>query len=228
MAKTASIIEAAPLLALIRKTETGHEGAKAYEALYGHNQHKLPKPLTKMTVDEVIAAGPSWTRSHVSSAAGAYQFMNATLKDLKKSEGLTGREVFDARMQDRLGFALLNRRGFQGYMAGTVSRTAFGLGLAREWASFPVLAGVKGQKRAVARGETYYAGDGLNKALVKPETVEAALDALLKRGDAPSTPRPIPTAPLPDAKPGGINPIGVIAAIIVLAILAGGFFLVRF
>lgn len=41
-------------------------------------------------------------------------------------------------------------------------------------------------------------------------------------------PTPIPTAPPPDAKPGGINPIGVIAAIIVLAILAGGFFLVRF
>jgi muramidase (phage lysozyme) len=222
MAKTASISEAAPLLALIRKTETGHEGAKAYETLYGHNQHKLTKPLTRMTVDEVISAGPGWTRSHVSSAAGAYQFMHATLKDLKNSEGLTGREVFDARLQDRLGFALLNRRGFQGFMAGTVSRTTFGLGLAREWASFPVLAGVKGQKRAVARGETYYAGDGLNKALVKPETVEAALDSL--QGAKPT---PIPTEPLPDAKPGGINPIGVFAAIIILAAIAAAFF-VRF
>jgi muramidase (phage lysozyme) len=222
MAKTSSIIEAAPLLALIRKTETGHEGAKAYETLYGYNQHKLTKPLTRMTVDEVISAGPGWTRSHVSSAAGAYQFMHATLKDLKNSEGLTGREVFDAKLQDRLGFALLNRRGFQGFMAGTVSRVAFGLGLAREWASFPVLAGVKGQKRSVARGETYYAGDGLNKALVKPETVEAALDSLLG-----AKPTPIPTAPLPDAKPGGINPIGVIAAIIILAAIAAAFF-VRF
>lgn len=217
MAVTVSQKDAAPLLALIRKTETGFEGSTAYETLYGHNQHRLVKPLTKMTVDEVIRAGPSWTRSHVSSAAGAYQFMNATLKDLKASEGLTGAEVFDAALQDRLGFALLKRRGFQGFMAGTINRTAFGLGLAREWASFPVLATTKGQKRTVQRGETYYAGDGLNKALVKPETVEAALDALRAAAPAPSEPTGHRSAP---------RALGaVIAAVLLIGLVAAFFFL---
>lgn len=221
MAKPASIIEAAPLLAFIRKTETGFEGAKAYETIYGHNQGKLPRPLTKMTLDEVIAAGPGWTRAYRSSAAGAYQFMNATLKDLKASEGLVGTELMSPAFQDRLGFALLNRRGFQGYMAGSIGRTAFGLGLAREWASFPVLAAVKGQKRTVQRGETYYAGDGLNKALVKPEKVEAVLDALLKTQPAPEEPRLDPQALRV------LDLVRTIKWLAVIGVAAAAFFFVR-
>lgn len=178
---------AAILLEFIRKTETGHAGAVAYETIYGHNQGKLPKPLTKMTVNEVIAAGPGWTRAYKSSAAGAYQFMHATLKDLKAAEGLTGGETFTPALQDRLGLALLKRRGFAGFMGGTIGLHAFGLGLAREWASFPVLADTKGAHRAVARGETYYAGDKLNKALVKPEAVESVLTKVAT-GSAPATP----------------------------------------
>ncbi len=212
---------AAILLAFIRQTETGRKDASAYDTIYGHNENKLSKPLTSMTVDEVIAAGPGWTKAYRSSAAGAYQFMNATLKDLKASEGLTGREVFTPALQDRLGLALLKRRGFDGFMAGTIGRSAFGLGLAREWASFPVLADTKGAHRAVARGQTYYAGDKLNKALVKPEAVEAVLTQV-KQG-ATST-QPVPTVPLPDPKPGGANP--TIIAAIILAALAAAFFLI--
>jgi len=189
---------AAILLEFIRKTETRHTGAVAYDTIYGHNQNKLPKPLTKMTVNEVIAAGPGWTKAYKSSAAGAYQFMNATLKDLKAAEGLTGGETFTPALQDRLGLSLLKRRGFAGFMAGTVGLHAFGLGLAREWASFPVLTGVKGAHRAVARGETYYAGDRLNKALVKPEAVEAVLTKVkVAAGSAPAIP---PTSAPPKRK----------------------------
>lgn len=60
-----------------------------------------------MTLDQVIAAGPGWTKAYKSSAAGRYQFMRATLKNLKKSLGLTGKELFSADVQDRLGFELL-------------------------------------------------------------------------------------------------------------------------
>lgn len=189
---------AALLLAAIRQIETGRRDATAYDTIYGHNEKHLPKPLTKMSLDEVIAAGPGWTRAYKSSAAGAYQFMNATLKDLKASLGLIGTETFTPAFQDRLGLALLKRRGFEGFMAGTIGRNAFGLGLAREWASFPVLADTKGAHRNVARGETYYAGDKLNKALVKPETVETILTQVkLATGAAPqpSTPSPSPTTP---------------------------------
>jgi len=190
---------AAILLASIRQIETGRKDATAYDTIYGHNEKKLPKPLTKMSLDEVIAAGPGWTRAYRSSAAGAYQFMHATLKDLKASQGLIGTETFTPALQDRLGLALLKRRGFDGFITGTIGRNAFGLGLAREWASFPVLADTKGAHRNVARGETYYAGDKLNKALVKPETVETILtQAKMATGTVEAskpTPSPSPTTP---------------------------------
>jgi len=182
---------AASLLAFVRRTETGRQDDSAYDTIYGHNERHLPKPLTSMTLDEVIALGPSWTKAYKSSAAGAYQFMNATLKDLKAMLGLLGNERMTPAFQDRLGFALLKRRGFEGYMAGTIALNTFGLGLSKEWASFPVLTVTKGAHRTVQRGETFYAGDKLNKALVKPEAVEAVL-LQMKTGIAPS---PAPAAP---------------------------------
>lgn len=212
---------AAILLAFIRVTESGRKDASAYTTIYGHNEGKLPKPITSMTVDEVIAAGPGWTRTFKSSAAGAYQFMNATLKDLKLSLGLTGGEMFTPALQDRLGLALLKRRGFEGFMAGSIGRNEFGLGLAREWASFPVLAEVKGAHRTVKRGETYYAGDKLNKALVKPEAVEAVLTEV-KVGQAAPTQPPVTTQERRPPPWGGI----IIAVVILAAILAA--FFVRF
>ncbi|WP_052726313.1 lysozyme family protein [Devosia epidermidihirudinis] len=210
---------AAILLAFIRVTETGRNDTSAYTTIYGHNEGRLPRPITSMTVDQIIAAGPGWTRAFKSSAAGAYQFMNATLKDLKLSLGLTGGEVFTPALQDRLGLALLKRRGFEGFMAGTIGRNAFGLGLAREWASFPVLADVKGAHRQVARGETYYAGDKLNKALVKPDAVEAMLTEVKAGHVAPDQSGTTAAArPAPPCR-------AIFITIIILAALAAAFFL---
>lgn len=172
---------AAYLLEFIYKTETGREPPECYEVVYGQRQNDLPKPITEMTLDEVEAGGPARTRKFGSSAAGAAQFMRdtldkpGTLHDLEGEMGLTGKELFSPDLQDRMAFHLLKRRGYDKFMAGTMTVTAFGKALAQEWASFPVLATTQGAHRKVARGETYYAGDRLNKALVKPETIEALL-----------------------------------------------------
>ncbi|RWM19656.1 MAG: hypothetical protein EOR72_00185 [Mesorhizobium sp.] len=186
---------AAMLLAFIGGIEAPH----GFDTVYGNNQAKLPKPLTSMTIDEVIAAGPRWTKSFGSSAAGLLQFMRATLIRLKKKLGLTGKELLDGPMQMALGYELLKERGFAELVAGTKSRTAFGLGLAQEWASFPVLAPtVKGTgkaKRTLKRGQSYYAGDGVNKALVAPEKVEAMLDKVKASVSAVAAPDPAPTPP---------------------------------
>src|SRR5690606_2363417 len=48
----------------------------------------------------------------------------------------------------------------------------------------------------------------------------------LREAAAPVQPAPIPTVPLPDPKPGGLNPAGAIAAIVILAALAAAFFLI--
>lgn len=180
------------LLAFIRETEVGDIGKAGYDVIYGHNQDKLAKPLTAMTINDVIKVQPTWTRRYGSSAAGGPQFMRATLKGLKKELALTGEEKLDPAMQDRLSFKLLQRRGYDLFVAGKLGRAAFGKALAREWASFPVLRATKGAKREVNRGQSFYAGDGKNKALVTPADVETVLDEVLRisRDEVPACSEP--------------------------------------
>lgn len=168
---------AAVLLNFIGDTESGKS---SYEAVYGHKQHLLPKPLTKMTLGEVLASGPIWAQTFGSSACGRYQFMagrNHTLQGLKNELGLLDRQIFDANLQDRLGYHLLLRRGYDNWIKGEMSDSQFMLNLSKEWASLPVPQRVQGQKRVVERGQSYYAGDGLNKALITSAKVEAVLKA---------------------------------------------------
>lgn len=202
------------LLAFIGHTEA----PQGYETIYGNNQSKLPKPLTSMTFDEVVTAGPAWTKAYGSSAAGHYQFMRntldapRTLEDIKGEMRLTGSERFDAALQDAMGFHLLKRRGYDKFMAGRLSVTAFGLNLAKEWASFPVLRACKGQHRRVERGQSYYAGDGQNHALVTPEAVEALLEEIRPAGAAAQA-EAVPAGPVaPVEAPQLVQPAGPPAA----------------
>ncbi len=180
------------------------EAPRGYDTVYGNNQGKLPKPLTSMTLAEVLAAQPGWTRSFGSSAAGRYQFMKATLDGLVDQLKLSRSQKLDPDLQDRLGYHLLKRRGYEDFMTGRIGRTEFGKQLAREWASLPVLSATSGgvkigkdKYRTVARGQSYYAGDGTNKALVAPERVEALLDRVraAATGNVPPPDIPAPAAP---------------------------------
>ena len=183
---------AAILLDFIRQTEVGRSDRASYDVIYANKQGKLTKPLTSMTYGEVVDAQKGWSKNHGSSAAGGYQFMRATLIGLAKEiTAIRGDQVFDPDLQDRLGYHLLKRRGYERFVTGQISITAFGKALAQEWASFPVLAPAEGQKRSVARGQSYYAGDGLNKALVNPEKVEAVLRRVLEAAQKPASKAPV-------------------------------------
>lgn len=172
---------AAYLLTFIYLTETDRDPPDCYEVIYGHNEQKLPKPITTMTLDEIEASQASWSKRFGSSATGAAQFMKntldapGTLADIEGEMGLTGREFFTPDLQDRMAYHLLKRRGYLRFVAGELTAVEFGKKLAQEWASFPVLAATQGAKRKLTRGQSYYAGDGVNKALTKPEDVEAVL-----------------------------------------------------
>lgn len=192
---------AAILLEFIYETETKKTAPDCYRTIYGHNEGKLAKPITSMTLGEIQAAQVGWTKSFKSSATGAYQFMRATLGELIEELKLPKSALFTPDLQDTLGYHLLKRRGYNDFVSGKMSRTEFGKRLAQEWASFPVLADTKGDKRAVTRGQSYYAGDGLNKALVKPEKVELVLDKVLysyKKPDVPTV-NTVPTNIIVDA-----------------------------
>ncbi len=146
-----------------------------YQVIFGNNQDKLPAPITTMTLNALLSAQVDWGRRWKSSAAGRYQFISQTLRGLMQKMYLTGDEIFSPDMQDMLAFHLLKGRGYARYKSGALSRDEFGKLLAMEWASLPVLSATKGAHRMLVRGETYYAGDKLNRALVKPERVEELL-----------------------------------------------------
>lgn len=192
---------AAEILALIRVTETGRKDATAYDTIYSHAEGKLSKPITAMTVNELQGHQPGFTKAFGSSASGAYQFMYATLKDLKAKCALSGSEIFNPDLQDDLGFELLRRRGYEPWITGKTSTDTLMVGLAKEWASFPVPSRMRGAHRTVERGETYYAGDKLNKALIGPDTVWLACEAARTAKPEPP-PEPIPPKPEEPVQPG--------------------------
>ena len=98
---------------------------------------KQEQDLTKMTLDQIDAMqtgmlnhpGNRWN----SSAAGRYQIVRKTLRGLRQQFGLKGNELYDEKMQDRLGAELARARGAN---AGA---------LGQEWAS---LKGGKGSQAA--------------------------------------------------------------------------------
>lgn len=154
-----------------------HEGPN-YTSISSNKEKLLPKPITSYTVDELLADMQTWKKKYktLSSAAGRYQIIYKTLKNLKEVMGLKGTEKFDADLQDRMGMQLLRFRGYDAFMAGQLTKEQFGKNLAQEWASLPVLAGTKNYVgKNITRGSSYYAGDGMNNAGVTAASFERAL-----------------------------------------------------
>lgn len=117
MAGAAKDIEAANkgLRELIKLRESGGD----YNVTLDHGAYTGgPRDLVNMTIDEVLAmqkgmlAHPANNKN--SSAAGAYQIVRKTLLSLVDELGLTGNELYDRDMQDRLGDQLIRRRRGQG------------------------------------------------------------------------------------------------------------------
>ena len=199
---------AAILLDFIRKTEVGRTDRASYDVIYGHNQDKLPKPITSMTIGELVDAQASFTKRFKSSASGGYQFMRKTLQDLSRELRLNGRQMFDPDLQDQLGYHLLKRRGYEEFMTGSISMTEFAKRLAMEWASFPVLAATKGAHGPLKRGQSYYDGDTLNKALVTPEVIVVVLRQVRDAGNGSPVPLPeSPKAEAPQLEPEKTKPV---------------------
>jgi muramidase (phage lysozyme) len=190
---------AAAILNLIRATETGRRDASAYDTIYRHKETELTKPITKMRIDELLRNMDGFVEAWDGSASGGYQIIKKTMLDLSRRLGLKAEQIFDPDLQDRLGYDLLKLRGYVSWVEGRSSSDTFMVGLAKEWASFPVPFDMQGQQRRVVRGQSYYAGDGKNKALIDPATVWLALEAARK---LTVTPEPDPE---PEPKPEDVE-----------------------
>jgi muramidase (phage lysozyme) len=202
---------AAYLLNFIGWVETREQdGNKGYDTIWGHRQRRIDalkqRPISQHTVAEWLNTMPWW--SGASSASGRYQFMKATLMGLAKELRLQAAQVMDGNLQDRLGYHLLKRRGYDRWIAGQMTDNQFMLNLAKEWASLPVPFDVNGRKK----GQSYY-GDKLNKALIPLTQFQAALnEARAEIGKEPPMPEPTtppvrpPVQPLPPVIPVPMPP----------------------
>jgi hypothetical protein len=166
------------LKATIRKHEAPRFG---YDSWFGRGTSRgpaaPPKTPTQMTVNEVLdwqntnnPAGPG------TAAIGAYQIVDQpnarTLSGLVRTMGLTGDELFTAELQDRMADTLMRGRGLDKFLAGGMDKDTFANKIAREWASLPVLKPDRRRGRDIAVGQSYYAGDGINKAFKGSKALE--------------------------------------------------------
>lgn len=196
------------LLDFIAKPESGGD----FNIVYGgiKKQDRPKKPLTTMTIAEVLAWQDMIDVRYPSEAAGAFQIMEDTLRKLYAEAGIPATAVFNEATQRALAKQLLRRRGLDKYLAGKMTPEAFANELAKEWASLPVVSGPK-------KGRSYYAGDGLNKSHVSVDDFLAAVRAA--RGPAKqAAPQDIkPSQPHSPAKPKQAPIGGLIGAILAVA-----------
>lgn len=148
------------LLDFIGKIESRNDP----NAVWGGIQkiHRPPKPLTKMTVKQVLDWQDSIDQRYRSEAAGEWQFMEDTLRGLYRSAGVSLTDKFTRTTQIKLATQLLRRRGLNDYLSGRMSAKKFAQSLSKEWASLP--ATIVDKRGRPATGQSFYAGDGLNKA----------------------------------------------------------------
>lgn len=183
-----------PLLDLIGLTEgtdkrrgggpgRGYNETLAYGRLTGGDVELVSMTLTQI---DALQTRMLQHRENIwnSSALGRYQIVRTTLRNIRKTLGLSGSELFDADMQDRLACFLLGQRGIDKYLAGRLSEDTLLLNLAQEWASLPT-----------PSGKGYYSGQ---HAAVKPDQVRAVL-AHVRRRHADGQPKV--EVPVPVEKP---------------------------
>lgn len=150
-----------------------------YNAFFRHANNQTNPQLTSMMLKNVIAFQRRIVKNGAaSSASGRYQIIRKTLVGLQSSLALPDSAKFDADLQDRMGVKLLEERGLNAFLAGSKSIESFGNNVAREWAGMPVVTAIRGSQGFTLKpGQSFYAGDGLNKALAGVAGFMRALEA---------------------------------------------------
>lgn len=149
------------------------------------------KPITQMTIQEILDWQESIDTFQLSEAAGRYQIVEDTLRGFDNDEypnlqaairggegqtplyeraGLTTGDLFSPENQDKLAITLLEGRGLTRFLEGRITREEFGDNLAGEWASLPLITGPN-------RGRSKYEGDSAgNTSLASIDQVLAVID----------------------------------------------------
>lgn len=175
-----------PLLDFIARYESGGDYDRVWSGIRAKDYP--PKRLTDMTIGEVLDWQDSIDSRYRSEAAGRYQFLEDTLRDIYSAAGLRLSSMFNVLNQDRLALHLMKRRGLLHYLRGDMTAEEFCNRLAHEWASLPLVSGPN-------KGRSVYDKDGLNSAHAK---VGPFLKLVSDLGPGEQVPhyRPVPEEPV--------------------------------
>ncbi len=132
------------------------------------------KPLTKMTVLEVLEWQQYSRNNGGNSAAGAGQIIYPTLRGLVNDGVLSVDDIFNEKTQNKANYSLMENQ-YSDWKSGRISDEKFGNKLAGIWASLPVLEQTKNKGKIINVGESFYKGVSGNKALVTPSEFKTAL-----------------------------------------------------
>ncbi|WP_316014654.1 hypothetical protein [Roseobacter sp. HKCCA0434] len=141
-----------------------HEAPLGYGQVYGGAPDK-PANLTSMTIGEVLDWQLSIRHRTRSTAAGRYQIIYTTLRDLVDRYGIPRETVFSPVIQDDLARKLIADCGPR---PSEARLREWGTCLAGIWAALPALSGPD-------RGQSRYAGIAGNRALMSETAFLAAL-----------------------------------------------------
>ena len=193
-----TLYHAGPVLDLIGK----YEGIGSYDTVYGGIRKDLrPAKLTALTVAQVIQLQENWRKQgQKSTAAGLYQIIYKTLSAVVEQMKFDTSRKFDAVTQDQMAMHLLTGRNFQRFLDDKIGINDMAINLAKEWASLPVPYAMTGASRKISAGQSYYAGDGLNKAHATVSEVTQALSLCRERyrsKELASVPPGVPAATIP-------------------------------
>ena len=113
------------------------------------------------------------------TAMGRYQIQMNSAQDVLRGAGKDPSTFkFDQAGQDEIYKLLLKRRGLDDYLAGEITKEQFALRLSQEWAALPVPFDTRGAFRRVKKGQSYYAGDGVNQSLIDVNSFLKQIESL--------------------------------------------------
>lgn len=173
--------EVGSLLDIISFGESGTDG---YNAKYGGPD----EDLTTRTVGEVLEIQKEGWGDKKSTAIGKYEIIRKTLKGLVDRGVVSKDELYNEANQDKLFVSLLfDDAKLVKYLEGDITKEEALLKISKMWAAVPVPYDIertiKGEKVTIKKGQSYYEGDGLNKANIDLDGILLSLDELKKNYD---------------------------------------------
>lgn len=172
------------------------ESPKGYNSVTGYTKTRPPKPITQLTLEEVLAFQEKIMKSGAKATAlGRYQIKRDTLEMLIRIDKLSLNSKFDRHAQDRMARTLMRRCGFYD---PNEDLTELANCLAGTWAALPMASGNK-------KGKSRYQGVIGNHSRTSLPVYLAVLKYRFPNFAATNVKQnyAIPAYKAPTGKPGG-------------------------